>query len=185
MNRMVVLKSLLAVVILGAGCNKGKPPDDSTENLVAIIKSDAAPQIRKEAIHRLAHSGTEKGVEAVIEATFDTAWVVRRQAIISLKFFHSKEVKQRLQKLVQDINPKNQILAIETLYRTHKVDHLSTVLQFLKSDNPAIRSMAAQTFSYIPEKRFLEPLKKALEDETNPEVKAQLEKAVTFIEQPH
>ncbi|MCH7732511.1 MAG: HEAT repeat domain-containing protein [Candidatus Marinimicrobia bacterium] len=119
----------------------------------------------------------------MVSATSDTAWIVRKQAIISLKYFYSKKAEQQLRKLAKDEDPKNQILAIESLYLSQKDDQLSTVLQFLKSDDPTIRNLAAQTFSFVSENRFLTALKGALEDETDPRVIMELEKAITFIEQ--
>ncbi|MCH8070259.1 MAG: HEAT repeat domain-containing protein, partial [Candidatus Marinimicrobia bacterium] len=155
----------------------------STERFIAIAQSDASPYIRATALHRLGHSGNEDGVNVVVSATSDTAWIVRKQAIISLKYFYSKKAEQQLRKLAKDEDPKNQILAIESLYLSQKDDQLSTVLQFLKSDDPTIRNLAAQTFSFVSENRFLTALKGALEDETEPRVIMELEKAITFIEQ--
>ncbi len=185
MNQKFLTGLLLTIFILNSGCGQDKPAADQSaaENLIAIVMSDAKPQIRKEALHRLAHGGHEEGAEAVVSATYDTSWVVRRQAIISLKYFSSRKAVMRLREMVQDSIPKIQILAIETLYRSQKEDHLATVLQFLNNEDAEIRSLAAQTFSYIAEKRFLEPLKKALQTETDPGVKTQLEKAIAFVEQ--
>lgn len=185
MNRNLKLNLLLIITVISIGCNRRTSSNDkfSTEHLITIIQSDVAPDIKREAIHKLGHGGDEEAVGAIVNATFDTAWVVRKQAILALKYFSSKKAEQRLQELAKDIIPKHQILAIESLYLSEKDDQLSTVLQFLKSDDPAIRSLAAQTFSYIPEMRFLNTLKSALEDETNPEVIMQLEKAITFVEQ--
>ncbi len=156
----------------------------STERFITIAQSGAAPYIRADALHRLGHSGNDDGVNVVVSATSDTAWIVRKQAIISLKYFSSQKAENRLRELANDDNPKNQILAIESLYLSKKDDQLSTVLQFLKSDDPTIRNIAAQTFSFISEKRFLPVLKEALEDETDTKVIMELKKAIIYIELP-
>lgn len=185
MNSKFLIGLLAVIVIVSAGCGRRAPSDDeySTERLIAIVQSDAAPHIRKEALHRLGHGGNEDAVDVVMSATSEIDWSVRRQAIISLKYFASEKATERLRELAKDDDPKNQILAVESLYLSQKEDHLSTVLEFLKSDDPAVRSLAAETFSFIPERRFLNALTNTLEDETNPEVIMQLEKAITFIEQ--
>ncbi len=185
MNQNLIVNLVLVISIISVGCNRRTSSDDkfSTEHLITIVQSDVAPHIKKEAIHRLGHSGDEEAVDVIVSATFDTAWVVRKQAILALKYFSSIKAEQRLQELAKDMIPKHQILAIESLYLSQKDDQLSTIIQFLKSDDPAIRSLVAQTFSYIPERRFLNTLKNALEVETNPEVIMQLEKAIAFVEQ--
>lgn len=177
----------MLIILFFTGC--GRSPQhiseekETVESLIHILKSDAAAHIRAEAAHRLGHSGDTRAEDALIESARDGTWLIRKRAIIALKYFPSKKVEEHLRKLVDNAGPKNQILAIEVLYLQNKADYLSQVISYLKSNDPEMREIAASTFSFVPEKRFLTDLKEALEKETNPKVTKQLKKAITFIEE--
>ena len=151
--------------------------------LIELALSDTMDsRTRVEALDMLGHSENEKAIDVLISASYDDNWAVRKQAIISLKFYDVENVHKRLIQLSQDNNPKNQIIAIETMYIAYQEGDLNILVNYLNHQNPEIRLLAAQSFWYIPNPEYLEVLKIAYGKETNSEIKRKLRSTIIIRE---
>ncbi len=149
------------------------------DRLVDIATSDTIDsRTRIEAIDMLGHSENERAIDVLISTSYDEDWGVRKQSIISLKFYDFENVHRRLFELSQDTDPKNQIIAIETLYIAYREGDLNILVNYLYHNDPKIRLLAAQSFWYIPNTEYLDVLQRAFEKETVPEVKRKLRSAI-------
>lgn len=153
------------------------------DRLIKIALSDTMDSsTRVEALDMLGHSENEKAIDVLISASYDDNWDVRKQAIISLKFYDFENVHRRLFQLSQDTDPKNKIIAIETLYLAYHEGDLSILVNYLDHEDPNIRLLAAQSFWYIPDPEYLDVLQHAFENETVPEVKRKLRSTIIIRE---
>lgn len=153
------------------------------DRLVEIALSDTIdPTTRVEALDRLGHSENEMAIDVLISATHDENWEVRKQAIISLKFYDYERVHNRLIQLSQDTNAKNQIIATETLYLAYQEGDLNILVNYLDHEDPKIRLLAAQSFWYIADPEYIGALRRAYEKETLPEVKRKLRSTIIIRE---
>jgi len=179
--RKLLILSILVSVIIG---NEHVIQKQSVINqLIVIAMTDTIDsKTRVEALDMLGHSENIMAVEALLSATYDEDWDVRKQAIISLKFYDLENVRNRLIQLSQDNNPKNQIIAIETMYIAYRKGDLNILVNYLNHQNPKIRLLAAQSFWYIPNPEYLDVLKKAYEKETIPEIKRKLRSTIFIRE---
>lgn len=151
--------------------------------LIEIALTDSIDsRTRVEALDMLGHSGNEMAVDALLSATYDKDWDVRKQAIISLKFYDVENVHKRLIQLSQDNNPKNQIIAVETMYIAYQEGDLNILVNYLNHQSPEIRLLAAQSFWYIPNPEYIDVLKIAYEKETNSEIKRKLRSTIIIRE---
>ena len=151
--------------------------------LIELALSDTMDsRTRVEALDMLGHSENEKAIDVLISASYDDNWAVRKQAIISLKFYEIENVHRRLFELSQDPDPKNQIIAIETLYIAYQEGDLNILVNYLYHKDPKIRLLAAQSFWYIPNPEYLDVLQRAFENETVPEVKRKLRSTIIIRE---
>lgn len=140
------------------------------------------PRTRVEALDWLGHSKNEMAIDVLISASYDENWDVRKQAIISLKFYNYEKVHRRLIQLSQDNNPKNRIIAIETLYLAYQEGDLNILVKLLDHKDPTIRLLAAQSFWYITDPEYIEVLRRAYENETVLEIKRKLNSAIFIRE---
>lgn len=153
------------------------------DRLIKIALSDTMDSsTRVEALDMLGHSENEKAIDVLISASYDDNWDVRKQAIISLKFYDIENVYRRLIQLSQDTDPKNKIIAIETLYLAYHEGDLNILVNYLDHEDPKIRMLAAQSFWYIPDPEYLDVLQHAFENETVPEVKRKLRSTIIIRE---
>lgn len=153
------------------------------DRFVEIALSDTMyPRTRVEALDWLGHSKNEMAIDVLISASYDENWDVRKQAIISLKFYNYEKVHRRLIQLSQDNNPKNRIIAIETLYLAYQEGDLNILVKFLDHEDPTIRLLAAQSFWYITDPEYIEVLRRAYENETVLEIKRKLNSAIFIRE---
>lgn len=169
---------LLSVLIVDAH-DHVKQTQALIDRLVDIATSDTIDsRTRIEAIDMLGHSENERAIDVLISTSYDEDWGVRKQSIISLKFYDFENVHRRLFALSQDTDPKNQIIAIETLYIAYREGDLNILVNYLYHNDPKIRLLAAQSFWYIPNPEYLDVLQRAFEKETVPEVKRKLRSAI-------
>lgn len=146
---------------------------------VEIALSDTMDsRTRVEALDWLGHSENEMAIDVLISASYDENWDVRKQAIISLKFYDYESVHRRIFQLSQDDNPKNQIIATETLYLTYQEGNLNILFKFLDHEDPTIRLLTAQSFWYITDPEYISVLRHAYENETVPEIKRKLNSTI-------
>lgn len=151
--------------------------------LIEIAMTDSLDsRTRVEALDMLGHSGNEMAIDALLSATYDNDWDVRKQAIISLKFYDVENVHKRIIQLSQNSNPKNQIIAIETMYLAYQEGDLNILVNYLNHQNPKIRLLAAQSFWFITNPEYLDVLKIAYEKETNSEIKRKLRSTIIIRE---
>lgn len=169
---------LLSVLIVDAH-DHVKQTQVLIDRLIDIAMSDTIDsRTRVEALDMLGHSENERAIDVLISTSYDEDWGVRKQSIISLKFYDFENVHRRLFELSQDTDPKNQIIAIETLYIAYREGDLNILVNYLYHNDPKIRLLAAQSFWYIPNPEYLDVLQRAFEKETVPEVKRKLRSAI-------
>ena len=121
---------LLSVLIVDAH-DHVKQTQALIDRLVDIATSDTIDsRTRIEAINMLGHSENESAIDVLISTSYDDDWDVRKQAIISLKFYDFENVHKRLFELSQDTDPKNQIIAIETLYIAYQEGDLNILVNY-------------------------------------------------------
>ncbi|MEE8340759.1 MAG: HEAT repeat domain-containing protein [Candidatus Neomarinimicrobiota bacterium] len=180
MKKLIILFILISIII---GHEHVAQKQAVINQLIEIAMNDSIDsRTRVEALDMLGHSGNEMAVDALLSATFDEDWDVRRQAIISLKFYDFENVHNRLIQLSQDNNPKNKIIAIETMYLAYQEGDLNILVNYLNHQNPKIRLLAAQSFWYITNPEYLDVLKGAYEKETIPEIKRKLRSTIIIRE---
>ncbi len=153
------------------------------DRFVEIALSDTMdPKTRVEALDWLGHSENEMAIDVLISASYNENWSVRKQAIISLKFYDYESVHKRLIQLSLDSDLKNQIIAIETLYLAYQEGDLNILIKFLEHEDPTIRLLAAQSFWYITDPKYIEVLRRAYENEAVPEIKRKLNSTILIRE---
>ena len=180
MRKLIILSILITIV---TGHEHVIQKQSVINQLIQIAMTDSIDsRTRVEALDMLGHSGNELAIETLLSATYDGDWDVRKQAIISLKFYDVENVRNRLIQLSQDNNPKNQIIAIETMYIAYQEGDLNILVNYLSYENSEIRLLAAQSFWYISNPEFLDVLKNAYEKETNPEIKRKLRSTIIIRE---
>lgn len=180
MKKLIILLILTSIII---GHEHVIQKQSVIKQLIEIAVTDSIDsRTRVEVLDMLGHSGNEMAVNALLSASYDKDWDVRKQAIISLKFFDVDEVHNRLNLLSQDTNPKNQIIAIETLYIAYQEGDLNILVNYLNHQNPEIRLLAAQSFWYIPNPEYIDVLKIAYEKEINSEIKRKLRSTIIIRE---
>ncbi len=181
MRKLIILLLLVSIVI---GSEHHKKNPNVINRLIEIALNDKLDsRSRVEALDMLGHSENELVIDVLLSASYDENWDVRKQAIISLKFYDFEKVHKRLNQLSQDSeNPPNQIIAIETLYLAYGEGDLNILANYLKHQNPKIRLLAAQSFWYIPNPEFLDVLKESYEMESNTEIKRKLRSTILIRE---
>ncbi len=180
MRKLIILSILISIV---TGHEHVNQKQSVINQYIEIAITDSIDsRTRVEALDMLGHSGNEMAVDALLSASYDEDWEVRKQAIISLKFFDIEKIHKRLIQLSQDKNPKNQIIAIETMYVAYQEGDLNILVNYLNHQNPEIRLLAAQSFWYIPNPEYLEVLKIAYGKETNSEIKRKLRSTIIIRE---
>jgi len=173
---------LLSVLIVDAH-EHYRQAQDLIDRLVEIALSDTIDSKTSiDALDMLGHSGNEKAIDVLISTSYNDNWEIRKQAIISLKFYDYENVHKRLIQLSRDRDPKNQIIAIETLYIAYQEGNLNILVNYLNHEDPKIRLMAAQSSWYIPDPKYIEALKSAFEKETASEVKRKLRSTIIIRE---
>ncbi len=181
MKKLIILLILISIVI---GHEHVAQKQAVLNQLIEIAMTDSIDsRTRVEALDMLGHSENAMAIDALLSASYDEDWDVRKQAIISLKFYDVENVHKRLIQLSQDNNPKNQIIAIETMYLAYQEGDLNILVNYLNHENPKIRHLAAQSFWYIPNPEYIDILKKAYEKETIPEIKRKLRSTIIIREQ--
>ncbi len=169
---------LLSVLIVDAH-DHVKQTQALIDRLVEIAMSDTMDsRTRVEALDMLGHSENDMVIDVLISASYDEDWSVRKQSIISLKFYDFENVHKRLFELSQDTDPKNQIIAIETLYIAYQEGDLNILVNYLDHEDPKIRLLAAQSFWYIADPEYTGALQSAFDKETDPEVKRKLRSTI-------
>lgn len=177
------LTILLLLVLIIYGQEKTNQKQLVLDRLVEIAMNDTLDsKTRVEALDMLGHSENKIAIDVLISASYDENWDVRKQAIISLKFYDFENVHKRLIQLSHDNNPKNQIIAIETLYLAYQEGDLNILINFLNHEDPKIRLLAAQSFWYIIDPEFIGVLQRAYLNETDPEVKRKLRSTIIIRE---
>lgn len=91
-------------------------------------------------------------------------------------------VQNRLLELTKDSDPKNVIVATETLYLSSNEGDLSIIANYLTSDDPELRMLAAQSFWFVPADEFLPNIEAALEKESNPSIVKKLKSIILLME---
>ena len=176
MRKLIVLSILITIV---TGHEHNTQNQTVINKLIEIAINDSIDsRTRVEALDMLGHSQNDLAVDVLLSASYDKIWDIRKQAIISLKFYDFEKVHSRLIQLSKDDDLKNQIIAIETMYMAYQEGDLNKLVDYLNHQNPEIRLLAAQSFWYIPNPEFLDVLKKAYEKETNPEIKRKLRSTI-------
>ncbi len=180
MRKLIILSLLISIV---TGNEQIIRKQSVITQLIEIVMTDTIDtKTRVEALHMLGHSRNEMAVDVLLSATYDENWDVRKQAIISLRYYDIENVHKRLIQLSNDNNPKNQIIAIETMYLANQKGDLNIIVNYLNHQNPKIRLLAAQSFWYIPNPEYLDILKSAYEKETIPEIKRKLRSTIIIRE---
>jgi HEAT repeat protein len=174
---------VLSLVLILNAKTQGNQMQSVVDRFVKIALSDTVDsRTRVEALDWLGHSGNEKAISILISASYNENWDVRKQAIISLKYYDYENVHIRLTELSQDSDPKNQIIGTETLYLAYQEGNLNILVQFLNHEDAKIRLLAAQSFWYITDTEYIGILRRAYENETDPEVKRKLNSTILIRE---
>ena len=180
---MRLVTILLLSVLIVYGHDHVNQNQALIDRLAEIATSDTIDsRTRIEAIDMLGHSENEHAIDVLISTSYDEDWGVRKQSIISLKFYDFENVHRRLFELSQDADPKNQIIAIETLYIAYQEGDLNILVNYLDHEDPQIRLLAAQSFWYISDPEYIDVLQLAFENENDPEVKRKLRSAIIIRE---
>lgn len=179
------LKLAIIVIIVNGiaiGDHHKYKGDSIIIRLIQIANTSSDKELKIEALHRLGHLGDKRAIEVLVKSTYDKDWNIRKQAIITLKYIDDVQVRKRLLELTKDIDPKNVIVATETLYLSSNDGDLSIIANYLTSDDSEIRMLAAQSFWFVPANEFLPNIKAALEKESNSSIVKKLNSIILLME---